>query len=92
MRRQRDSGIRSADRCLAPVDLYIVRLVQQENVAEAARLGANIALGTDAGAYAVCHGQAVLEEYDLLHQALGAKTDEILRRGEAQIRAAFQKK
>ena len=66
--------------------------LQQENVAEAARLGANIALGTEAGAYAVYHGQAVLEEYDLLHQALGAKTDEILRRGEAQIRAAFQKK
>ena len=66
--------------------------LQQENVAEAARLGANIALGTDAGAYAVYHGQAVLEEYDLLHQALGAKTDEILRRGEGQIRAAFQKK
>lgn len=66
--------------------------LQQQNVATAAAWGAAIALGTDAGAYAVYHGQAVLEEYDLLHQALGAKTDEILRRGEAQIRAAFQKK
>lgn len=63
--------------------------LQQENVAKAASLGAYIALGTDAGAYAVYHGQAVAEEYALLRQALGEKTDEILRQGEQQIRSRF---
>lgn len=63
--------------------------LQQENVAKAASLGAYIALGTDAGAYAVYHGQAVAEEYALLRQALGERTDAILRQGEQQIRSRF---
>ena len=37
--------------------------LHQENVACAAGLGAKIALGTDPGAYAVYHGQAVREEF-----------------------------
>lgn len=63
--------------------------LQQENVAKAASLGAYIALGTDAGAYAVYHGQAVAEEYALLRQALGERTDAILHQGEQQIRSRF---
>ena len=62
---------------------------QQKNVAEAAAMGANIALGTDAGAYAVYHGTAVQQEYDLLREVLGERTEEILRAGEAAIRARF---
>ena len=63
--------------------------LHQENVACAAGLGAKIALGTDAGAYAVYHGQAVQEEYDLLRQCLGDQTDRILSAGEAQIQKRF---
>ena len=72
-------------------DEVLVPLTQlhQKNVARAAELGAKIALGTDAGAYAVYHGRAVQEEYDLLKQALGSRTDAILEAGEQAIRAKF---
>ncbi len=63
--------------------------LQQQNVAYAAGKGANIALGTDAGAYAVYHAFSVQQEYDLLRQCLGAKTDDILHHGEAEIRRRF---
>lgn len=63
--------------------------LQQENVAYAANIGAGIALGTDAGAYGVYHGKAVAEEFDLLKQCLGERTDEILSQGEAEIRKRF---
>lgn len=63
--------------------------LQQENVAYAASIGANIACGSDAGAYAVCHGQGALDEAALLRQALGERTDEVLTRGEAVIRGKF---
>lgn len=63
--------------------------LQQENITYAANLGAKIALGTDAGAYGVYHGEAVEEEYELLHQCLGERTDTILRAGEAEIRSRF---
>lgn len=60
-----------------------------QNVAEAAALGANIALGTDSGAYAVYHGQAVEEEYRLLRSAMGSRTDQILLRGQEIIQEKF---
>ena len=60
-----------------------------ENVATAAALGAKLALGTDAGAYAVYHGEAVAQEYALLRQALGDATDAILTAGEQEIRSRF---
>lgn len=63
--------------------------LHQKNVARAAELGAKIALGTDAGAYAVYHGQAIEQEYALLRQALGEKTDAILTRGEQELRRRF---
>lgn len=63
--------------------------LQQENVAQAAKLGAKIALGTDAGAYAVHHGQAVEQEYQLLRAALGETADRILMEGEREIQARF---
>ena len=63
--------------------------LQMENVTYAANRGTKIALGTDAGAYHVYHGQAVAEEYDLLRQSLGERTDSILRAGEAEIRKKF---
>lgn len=60
-----------------------------ENVSKAASYGAKIALGTDAGAYAVYHGEAVRQEYDLLKAALGANADALLLCGEAEIRKRF---
>lgn len=63
--------------------------LQQENVAYAASIGANIACGSDAGAYAVYHGQGTVDEAALLRQALGDRTDEVLQRGEAVIRSRF---
>lgn len=63
--------------------------LQQKNVAQAAKLGAKIALGTDAGAYAVYHGQAVAQEYQLLQEALGDAADTVLTEGEREIQARF---
>lgn len=63
--------------------------LQQENVAYASVLGAKIALGSDAGAYNVYHGQATEDEYELLKTCLGERTDEILLKGEAEIRKRF---
>jgi hypothetical protein len=59
------------------------------NVAFAANKGAKIALGTDAGAYAVYHGSAVKQEYALLRQVLGDRTDDILRNAEKNIQERF---
>ena len=63
--------------------------LHQQNIAYAASIGAKIALGTDAGAYAVYHGSSVQQEYDLLKEALGDRTDTVLSEGEAVIRAKF---
>lgn len=63
--------------------------LHQQNVACAAKFGAKIALGTDAGAYAVYHGEAVQQEYDLLKQALGEETDRILSEGLAALQKRF---
>ena len=65
--------------------------MQLRNIAECARLGGRIAPGSDAGAYCVPHVRAAADEYALLAGALGARTDEILREGEAQIRRRFRK-
>ena len=63
--------------------------LQLRNVAECARLGGVIALGSDAGAYRVYHGQGAEDEYTLLKRALGGETDRILEAGERYIREKF---
>jgi len=63
--------------------------LHQQNVAYAAKIGAKLALGTDAGAYAVYHAQSVQQEYDLLREALGESTDAVLLTGEAEIKKRF---
>ena len=63
--------------------------LHQSNIAYAAKVGAKIALGTDAGAYAVFHASSVQQEYDLLHRCLGDDTDAVLLRGEAEIQRRF---
>lgn len=63
---------------------------QLRNVARCAALGGRIALGSDAGAYRVYHGQGTLDEYALLKRALGGDTDRILLEGETRIRETFR--
>ena len=75
---------RFLDEVLKPLILQFM-----ENVTYAGNLGAKIALGTDAGAYGVYHGQALEEEYALLRQCLGSKTDAILQSGEQEIKNKF---
>ena len=73
-------------------DQVLTRILelQLRNVAECARLNGRIALGSDAGAYRVYHGQGAEDEYHLLKRALGDDTDRILAEGEAHIRRVFQ--
>ena len=64
--------------------------LQLDNVAECARLGGNIALGSDAGAYRVLHAQGALDEYGYLKRAIGKETDRILKCGENVIQNRFK--
>lgn len=53
-------------------DAVIMRLMQKqtENIRKGFALGVKIALGSDAGAWNVMHGQGLLEEYRLIADAL----------------------
>jgi predicted NUDIX family NTP pyrophosphohydrolase len=57
------------------------------NIAAFGQMGGLIAVGTDAGAWAVPHGS--LTEYELLKEALGANFDEITERGNRVIMEKF---
>ena len=57
------------------------------NVAEFAALGGHVAIGTDAGAWAVRHGS--LTEYELLKEALGDRMAEVTDRGNRVIMEKF---
>jgi len=59
------------------------------NIEIAAQRGAVIACGSDAGAFAVKHGRAAIDEQNHLAKVLGDKIDEILTAGEERIRAKF---
>ena len=63
--------------------------LHQSNVAYAAAIGAKLALGTDAGAYAVYHGSSVQQEYDLLHEVIGPETDRVLEEGLKELQRRF---
>ena len=65
--------------------------LQLANVAECARLGGRIALGSDNGAYLVPHAKGTLDEYMLLQRALGSETDRILEEGNNEIRRRFRR-
>lgn len=62
---------------------------QLQAVRKAARLGARIACGSDAGAYRVMHGQGCFDERALLRCALGEHADEILRTGGEALKEKF---
>lgn len=61
----------------------------QENLRRFAALGGLIAPGSDAGAFAVPHGQGGLDEYRLLEDALGPEAQGLLARGTAALQARF---
>lgn len=65
--------------------------LQMENVALCAQLGGKIALGSDAGAYAVYHVQGAADEYALLKRAVGERVDSLLAAGENEIRSRFRR-
>ena len=67
----------------------MMRKLHLGNVSKAAAYGAKVALGTDAGAYAVCHGEAVAQEYALLKNAIGQNADAILVQAEKAIQEKF---
>ena len=58
-----------------------------ENLRAFADMGGLVAPGSDAGAWAVPHGS--LTEFQLLEQALGEKTHEILEKGTEKIKEKF---
>ena len=62
---------------------------QEKAVAKATSLGAFIAPGSDAGAWAVPHGKGGLDEQHWLREALGEDAVETLKRGAAEIKRRF---
>ena len=72
-------------------DAVLVPLLEGllQNISFAAAKGAKIALGTDAGAYAVYHGTSAAQEYEFLRRALGGSTDRVLSEGEQFIMNRF---
>ena len=64
--------------------------LQMKNVRYALERGANLGLGSDAGAYLVPHGQGILDEYEYMKRAVGdglrERLDDSLKRSEDWIR------
>jgi imidazolonepropionase-like amidohydrolase len=67
-------------------DLHTAR----ENIKYAVSIGIPIGAGSDAGAYMVPHVQGTKDEYRLLSEVLGEKTEEVLSAGEARLRKMFE--
>ncbi len=78
-------------------DTVICRLerLQTENIRRAYELGARIALGSDAGAWHVEHGQGLADEYNLFAAALADKEHTVMEKrladAEELIRRKFKK-
>ncbi|MGI6027990.1 MAG: amidohydrolase family protein [Candidatus Heteroscillospira sp.] len=65
---------------------------QLKNIALASSQGAYIALGSDGGAWRVCHGECVMQEREAMGLALGAGADLVLGLGSARIREIFRRR
>lgn len=63
-----------------------------ENLRLAYTLGVRLALGSDAGAYMVPHGQGIEDEYAIFQQILGAGTEleRVLKEGERAVKDKFR--
>ena len=59
----------------------------RENVKAFSDMGGLLAVGTDAGAWAVPHGS--LSEYELLEEILGNEAEEILKPGAMALQEKF---
>lgn len=76
-------------------DDRVIRKLQEGQeicLRRAFELNANMALGSDAGAYRVLHGQGLLDEYQEFRRMLGAPADldDRLERAEKLIRSKFK--
>jgi imidazolonepropionase-like amidohydrolase len=62
-----------------------------QNLILAYRYGAKVALGSDAGAYRVFHGQGLVDEFQAFREVLGEESEvvEWLKNGEAEIHSRF---
>ena len=60
-------------------------------IAEAASSGVMIGCGSDAGAYAVLHGQGAVDEYTLLKEVIGENADSLLQKSSEIIYQKFSK-
>ena len=65
---------------------------QMQQIRLCAELGGKIAIGSDNGAYNVMHVQGSLDECRCLKAAIGDSADDVLRAGEAEIRARFRRR
>lgn len=70
-------------------DVQRLTRLHMANIAAAHRYGAVIALGSDAGAWRVPHGDGTTDEWTLLGQVLGEHVTEILQNGEKFLRSRF---
>lgn len=63
-----------------------------ENLRLAYTLGVRLALGSDAGAYMVPHGQGIEDEYAIFQQILGAgaELERVLKEGERAVKEKFR--
>ena len=78
---------RYEDRVLIP----IIRKAE-ENLFLACQKKAQVALGSDAGAYMVMHGNGIVDEYTAFRSVLGDSDDleNWLRQGENEIKTRFR--
>lgn len=65
---------------------------QQKNLKLAFEMGVHLALGSDAGAYRVLHGQGLMDEYKIFRQVLEPEYpqwESVIREGDRMLKAKF---
>ncbi|MGN0321731.1 MAG: amidohydrolase family protein [Oliverpabstia sp.] len=65
---------------------------QQKNLKLAFEMGVHLALGSDAGAYRVLHGQGLMDEYQIFRQVLEAEYpqwESVIREGDRLLKEKF---
>lgn len=82
------ANLRGAGR-FPEADVQRLTRLHMANIAAAHRYGAVIALGSDAGAWRVPHGDGTADELALLREVLGEHVTEILQNGEKFLRTRF---
>ena len=65
---------------------------QQKNLKLAFEMGVHLALGSDAGAYRVLHGQGLMDEYQIFRQVLEPEDpqwESVIQEGDRMLKAKF---